>query len=63
MKYAAVNNHYGDDYVAEINNEHDIDVIQETCEICFDSDWVIDVFDTRKEAERCINTQYQNEEW
>lgn len=63
MKYAAVNNHYGDDYVAEINDGYDIDVIQETCEMCGDSDWVIGVYDTREEAEQDINAYYKDMEY
>lgn len=50
MQYAAVENHYGDNYVAEINGDEDIELIEETCEICFDADWVFGVFDTEEEA-------------
>ena len=52
MQYAAVKNHYGDDYVAEINSDEDIELIEEVCEICFDSDLVFGVFDTAEEAEK-----------
>lgn len=52
VQYAAVENHYGDNYVAEINSDEDIELIEEVCEICFDSDWVSGVFETREEAEK-----------
>lgn len=51
-QYAAVENHYGDNYVAEINSEKDIEEIQEVCERCFDSDFVLGVFDTKEEAKK-----------
>ncbi|MFP7469310.1 hypothetical protein SFC41_11485 [Weissella cibaria] len=50
MGYAAVENHYGDNYVARVDSEQDIEDIMQTCEICFDSDWVIGVYDTEEEA-------------
>lgn len=52
VQYAAVENHYGDNYVAEINSEKDIEFIEEVCETCFDSDWVFGIFDTEEEAEK-----------
>lgn len=54
MQYAAVENHYGDDYVAEVNSEKDIEEIQEVCERCFDSDSVLGVFDTKEEAKKYL---------
>lgn len=51
VRYAAVENHHGDDYVAEINSDEDIEFIEEVCEICFDYDYVLGVYDTRVEAE------------
>lgn len=54
MQYAAVESHYGDDYIAEINSEKDIEEIEETCERCFDSDFVLGVFNTREEAEQFL---------
>lgn len=54
MAYAAVEGHLGGDYVTEVNDEHDIDMIQETCETCGDSDWVIGVFDTKAEAYKAL---------
>ena len=52
VQYAAVENHLGENYVAEVNDDEDIELIQEVCETCFDSDFVLGVFDTREEAER-----------
>ena len=52
VQYAVVENHYGDNYVAEIHGDGDIELIEEVCEICFDSDWVFGVFETREEAEK-----------
>lgn len=52
MQYAAVEGHLGENYVAEINGDEDIELIEEVCEICFDSDWVFGVFDTQEEAEK-----------
>lgn len=54
VQYAAVENHYGDNYVAEINSDEDIELIEEVCERCFDSDFVLGVFDTKEEAERYL---------
>ena len=51
VRYAAVENHHGDDYVAEINSDEDIEFIKEVCEFCFDYDYVLGVYDTRVEAE------------
>ena len=52
VQYAAVKNHYGDNYVAAINSEKDIEWIEEVCEICFDADFVIGVYDTEEEANK-----------
>ena len=52
MQYAAVEGHLGENYVAEVNGDEDIESIEEVCDICFDSDWVFGVFDTKEEAER-----------
>lgn len=52
VQYAAVENHYGDNYVAEINSEKDIEFIEEVCESCFDADWVLGVYDTEEEAKK-----------
>lgn len=52
VQYAAVENHLGENYVAEVNDDKDIELIEEVCEICFDSDWVFGVFDTEEEAEK-----------
>lgn len=52
VQYAAVEGHLGGSYVAEINGDEDIELIEEVCETCFDSDWVFGVFDTEEEAER-----------
>ena len=55
MGYAAVENHYGDNYVARVDSEQDIEDIMQPCEICFDSDWVIGVYDTEEEAKKHVN--------
>lgn len=52
MQYAAVQGHLGENYVAEVNDDKDIELIEEVCDICFDSDWVFGVFDTEEEAEK-----------
>ena len=52
MQYAAVEGHLGNNYVAEVDGEEDIELIEEMCEICFDYDRLIDVFDTKEEAEK-----------
>lgn len=52
VRYAAVENHHGDDYVAEIYSDEDIEFIEEVCEICFDYDCVLGVYDTREEAKK-----------
>ena len=54
MQYAAVEGHLGNNYVAEINSDEDIELIEEVCERCFDSDFVLGVFDTKEEAERYL---------
>lgn len=54
MKYAAVESHYGDDYVAEVDNNLDIEFIEEVCDACFDRDHVIGLFDTEEEAEQYL---------
>lgn len=55
MGYAAVHNHYGENYVTQVFSEQDIEDIMQTCEICFDSDWVIGVYDTMEEAQQHID--------
>lgn len=52
MKYAAVEGHLYGNYVAEIKGNEDIELIEEVCETCFDSDFVLGVYDTREEAEQ-----------
>lgn len=52
MKYAAVENHLGNNYVAEINGDEDLALIEEECDICFDYDHVIGVYDTAEEAKK-----------
>lgn len=52
VQYAVVQGHLGENYVAEVNDDEDIELIEEVCEICFDSDWVFGVFDTQEEAEK-----------
>lgn len=51
MQYAAVEGHLGNNYVAEINSEVDIILIEQVCDSCFDSDFVLGVYDTEEEAE------------
>ena len=52
MQYAAVEGHLGENYVAEVNSDRDIEFIQEICDACFDRDRIIGVFDTKEEAEK-----------
>ena len=52
VQYAAVENHYGDNYVAEIHGDEDIELIEEVCERCFDSDFVFGVYETKEDAEK-----------
>lgn len=54
MQYAAVEGHLGENYVAEVNSDRDIEFIQEICDACFDRDHVIGLFDTKKEAEKYL---------
>lgn len=54
MKYAAVEGHLGGSYVAEINSDEDIELIEEVCETCLDSDFVLGIFDTKEEAEQYL---------
>ena len=54
MGYAAVQNHYGENYVTQVFSEQDIQDIMQTCEICCDSDWVIGVYDNEEEAKEHI---------
>lgn len=51
MQYAVVEGHLGENYVSEVNNDEDIELIEEVCETCFDYDYVMGVFDTKEEAE------------
>ncbi len=55
MGYAAVQNHYGENYVTQVFSEQDIHDIEATCEVCLDSDWVIGVYDTMEEAQQHID--------
>lgn len=55
MSYAAIENHYGNNYVARVDSEQDIEYIMQTCETCGDSDWVIGVYDTEEEAKKHVN--------
>lgn len=52
VQYAAVESHLGGSYVAEINGDEDIELIEEVCETCFDSDWVLSVYDTEEESKK-----------
>lgn len=52
VQYAAVQGHLNGNYVAEINSDADIELIEEVCETCFDSDFVLGVYDTKEEAEK-----------
>ena len=52
MQYAAVEGHLYGNYVAEINGDEDIELIEEVCETCFDADFVLGVYDTKEEAEQ-----------
>lgn len=54
MQYAAVEGHLGENYVAEVNSNRDIEFIQEMCEICLEYDCVIGLFDTKEEAEQYL---------
>lgn len=54
VRYAAVKGHLNGNYVAEINSDQDIELIEEVCETCFDNDWVLGVFDTEAEAEKYL---------
>lgn len=60
MKYAAVINHYGDDYVSGITNEDEVEWIEATCGQCGDSDMVVGLYDTEEEAEQGINEYYKD---
>lgn len=51
MQYAAVEGHLGENYVAEVNDDEDVELIEEMCEICLEHDRVLGVFDTKEEAE------------
>lgn len=52
MRYAAVEGHLGESYVAEVNGDEDIERIEEVCDICFDSDFVLGIYETKEEAEK-----------
>lgn len=52
MQYVAVEGHLGENYVVAVNNDEDIELIEEVCEICLEYDRVIGVFDTKEEAEK-----------
>ena len=59
VQYAVVKGHLGGSYVAEINSDEDIELIEEVCETCFDYDHVIGVYDTEEEAENHL----QDTDW
>lgn len=52
MQYAAVEGHLGESYVAEVNGDEDIERIEEVCDVCFDSDFVLGIYKTKEEAEK-----------
>lgn len=54
MQYAAVEGHLGGNYVAEVDNNLDIEFIEEICDACFDRDHVIGLFNTEEEAEQYL---------
>ena len=53
-KYISVKCHLGRDYVVEYHDEEQIEEIEEECDACFDSDTVIGIFDTEKEAKEAL---------
>lgn len=59
VQYAVVQGHLGGKYVVEINSDEDIEFIEEVCETCFDSDFVLGVYDTKEEAEKHL----QESDW
>ena len=63
MKYAAVINHYGNDYVSDIKSEDEVEWIEEPCDECGDSDRVVGIYDTEEEAQQGINEYYKDGEW
>ena len=63
MKYAAVIGHMEGDYVADIRSEDDIEMIEESCDECGDSDRVVGVYNTEEEAQQGINEYYKDGEW
>ena len=52
VRYAAVEGHLNGNYVAEINSDEDIELIEEVCETCFDFDFVLGVYETEEEAKK-----------
>lgn len=54
MQYATLEDHLGENYVAEFNGDEDIEFIQEICDACFDRVRVIGLFDTKEEAEQFL---------
>lgn len=52
IQYAVVEGHLNGSYVAKINSDEDIELIEEVCETCFESDFVFGVYDTKEEAEK-----------
>ena len=59
VRYAAVEGHLGENYVAEVNGDEDIERIEEVCDICFDGDLVLGVYETKEEAEKHL----QESDW
>lgn len=58
VRYASVQGHLGGNYVSEINSDEDIELIEEVCDTCFDSDFVLGVYDTKEEAEKHLRESY-----
>ena len=59
VQYAVVEGHLNGNYVAEISSGEDIELIEEICETCFDSDFVLGVYDTEEEAKKHL----QDSDW
>ena len=57
-KYIAVISHLSNDYVTKFIDDEQIDEIEEICETCGDSDYVMGVFDSEEEAWEAIENIY-----
>lgn len=55
--WAVVENHYGDDFVTEVNSEHDERRIEEKCEQCGDRDAIAGSYSTKAEANLVLNPE------